>query len=69
MDLPDPEIKFTSPTLAGGFLTTEPPGKSYGIYKRTMSVHTKEEALALATVDTGGKHRNQGLLQAQYKDT
>ena len=26
-DLPDPGIKLTSPTLAGGFFTTEPPGK------------------------------------------
>ena len=26
-DLPDPEIKLTSPPLAGGFFTTEPPGK------------------------------------------
>ena len=26
-DLPDPEIKCTSPVLAGGFFTTEPPGK------------------------------------------
>ena len=54
-DLPDPGIEPTSPALAGRFLTTEP-GKSYGIYKRTMCVHTKEEALALATVDIGGKH-------------
>ena len=26
-DLPDPGIKPGSPELAGGFLTTEPPGK------------------------------------------
>ena len=26
-DLPDPEIKPKSPALAGGFFTTEPPGK------------------------------------------
>ena len=25
-DLPDPEIELASPALAGGFLTTEPPG-------------------------------------------
>ena len=32
-DLPDPGTKCTSPlfpTLAGGFLTTEPPGKPQG---------------------------------------
>ena len=26
-DLPDPEIELESPALAGGFFTTEPPGK------------------------------------------
>ena len=26
-DLPDPGIKLMSPTLAGGFSTTKPPGK------------------------------------------
>jgi len=26
-DLPDPGIEAASPTLAGGFFTTEPPGK------------------------------------------
>jgi len=26
-DLPDSGIKFATPTLAGGFFTTEPPGK------------------------------------------
>ena len=28
-DLPHPGIKFISPALAGGFFTTEPPGKPY----------------------------------------
>ena len=35
-DLPDPGIKPTSPTspaLAGGFFTTEPPGKSSKLHK------------------------------------
>ena len=27
MDLPDPGIKPASPAFAGGFFTTEPPGK------------------------------------------
>ena len=27
-DLPDPGIEPASPALAGGFFTTEPPGKS-----------------------------------------
>ena len=29
-DLPNPGIKPTSPALAGGFLTTEPPGQPIG---------------------------------------
>ena len=29
-DLPDPGIKPSSPALAGGFSTTEPPGKPCG---------------------------------------
>ena len=29
MDLPDPGIEFKSPALAGGFFTTEPPGKPF----------------------------------------
>ena len=28
-DLPDPGIEPTSPALAGGFFTTEPPGKPF----------------------------------------
>ena len=28
-DLPDPGIEPMSPALAGGFFTTEPPGKPY----------------------------------------
>jgi len=28
-DLSDPEIEPTSPVLAGGFFTTEPPGKPH----------------------------------------
>ena len=31
-DFPDPGIKPTSPALAGGFLTTEPPGKPFTIW-------------------------------------
>ena len=30
-DLPDTEIESLSPAIAGGFFTTEPPGKSFGL--------------------------------------
>jgi len=30
-DLPDPGIKPASPALAGGFFTTEPPGKPQAV--------------------------------------
>ena len=35
-DLPDPEIKPSSPALAGGFFTTEPPGKPLYIYEASV---------------------------------
>ena len=33
-DLPDPGIEPTSPALAGGYFTSEPPGKPYGVNKK-----------------------------------
>ena len=36
-DLPNPEIKPTSPALAGGFFTTEPPGKPLGFLGQVRS--------------------------------
>ena len=43
-DFPDPEIEPTSPTLAGGFFTTEPPGKPHnGI----LFSHRKERMSAI----------------------
>ena len=33
-DLPDPETEPTSPVLAGGFFTTEPPGR-LSLHKET----------------------------------
>ena len=40
-DLLDPEIKPTSPTLAGGFFTTEPPEKPPGI----LGSHNLEQGM------------------------
>ena len=31
-DFPDPGIEAVSPALAGGFFTTEPPGKPFTFY-------------------------------------
>ena len=46
-DLPDPGIKSTSLALAGGFFTTEPPGKPdyiFGeIYKLILNLHGKAD--------------------------
>ena len=48
-DLPGPGIKPVSPALAGGFLTTAPPGKPYlSIFKE------KENFPSLATVGAQG---------------
>ena len=42
-DLPDPGIEPTSPALAGGFFTTEPPGKPSGyistIKRKEILIH------------------------------
>ena len=38
-DLPSPGIEPTSPALAGGFFTTEPPGKPYEAFPAILSEH------------------------------
>ena len=38
-DLPDPGIEFPSPALAGGFFTTEPPGKPKYNFKVLLFHH------------------------------
>ena len=45
LDLPDPRIEPTSPALAGGFFTTEPPGKTSFYYfpVRQMILQQQEE--------------------------
>ena len=53
-DLPDPGIQPESPALAGGFFTTEPPGKPINelwilsdlIIQRLFLVHTSQHKLA-----------------------
>ena len=37
-DLLDPEIETTSPALASGFFTTEPPGKPIYIHTHTILI-------------------------------
>ena len=42
-DLPDPEMELASPespALAGGFFTTEPPGKPEELFRCRESAHT-----------------------------
>ena len=42
-DLPDPGIEPSSPVLAGGFFTTEPPGKPLCLnWALRMLSHTKQ---------------------------
>ena len=51
-ELPRPGIEPVSPALAGGFLTTAPPGKSLGVacwYKPLL--HSEEELPLCATAD------------------
>ena len=42
-DRPNPEVKPTSPALAGGFFTTEPPGKPKGRRMRPIAWHSQKE--------------------------
>ena len=42
-DFPDPEIKPESPPLAGGFFTTEAPGKPKAIFPMGKKKKKKEE--------------------------
>ena len=46
-DLPDPVVEPGSPTSAGGFFTTEPPGRNRGCYlfSLTLSFLQEEERL------------------------
>ena len=48
-DLPDPEIEPMSPALAGGFFTTEPPGKPLGREKVKVKVKSLSRARLYAT--------------------
>ena len=41
-DLPDPEMEPSSPALAGGFVTTEPPGKPLNKWIFTESLKTAD---------------------------
>ena len=44
-DLPQPGIKLMSPALAGGFFTTEPPGKPLrNVYVLFINKRTKKES-------------------------
>ena len=45
-DLPDPGIEPASPALAGGFFTTEPPGKPDGRWGKEMERERREERRA-----------------------
>ena len=51
-NLPNPGIKPMSPALAGGFFTTEPPGKPVSIYTHRDTV-IKNEDLLFATTWVG----------------
>ena len=58
-DLPDPRIKPTTlvfPALAGGFLTTAPPGKPSG-YTKTDKAEKPSFALPMSIVAKGSKKK------------
>ena len=41
-DLPRPELEPVSPALAGGFLTTAPPGKPYSVYFKNSQPNSND---------------------------
>ena len=50
-DLPRPGLEPVSPALAGGFLTTAPPGKPYfGIFEMNLSLIRKQNDLVILRV-------------------
>ena len=49
-DLPDPGIKPVSPALAGGFFTTEPPGKPLALSKSSDNFVQLQAVCATITV-------------------
>ena len=61
-DLPDPEIKPTSPALAGEFFTTEPPGKPQygrrGLFKSSENKQLlfKQWYLRIEAIEDGDRH-------------
>ena len=49
-DLPDPGIKPASPIFAGGFFTTEPPGKPHRKFNQTVIQKMYEEKIKQSCV-------------------
>ena len=58
-DLPGPGIESMTPALAGGFLTTEPPGKPYTYILNLHIILKIKENLGLAGI---GKREMLGAL-------
>ena len=59
-DLPGPGLKPVSPALAGGFLTTVPPGKP-------QDLQLIEISLTLSFGEKGASEVNSVLLKGHYK--
>ena len=73
-DLPGPGIEPLSPALAGGFLTTGPPGKSPGVFIIFIVVSSTSKGdhcrWGLGGADTGRVESADGFLEeALWVDT
>ena len=51
-DLPGPGLKLMSPALAGGFFTTEPPGKLQSLSLYWLVTHTQSFLICCSTLPT-----------------
>ena len=56
-DLPGPGLELVSPALAGGFLTTAPPGKSLVVCFYKTNLQTKPSTLLTLATGVGGENR------------
>ena len=70
LDLPHPVVEPSSPALAGGFFTTEPPGKPiiYSTWliiksEKAMATHSSTLAWKISWMEEPGRLQSMGALR------
>ena len=67
-DLPGPGIEPVSPALAGGFLTTAPPGKSLGVNEVFVALHETQKNSFEIYMYFRGQQKSSGLTSSHTID-